>query len=99
MTGVQTCALPIFSAIADLTQVEPEGAFYAFPDVSAWGLDSMTLCRRLLEEEGLALVPGAAFGDDRCIRLSCAASEATINDGLARLSRFGARLRSVAVHR
>jgi aspartate aminotransferase len=36
----------------------------------------------------LAVVPGVAFGDDHCIRLSCAANEATIEDGLARLERF-----------
>ncbi len=56
----------------------PEGAFYAFPDVSAYGLDSMTFCNRLLDEVGLAVVPGVAFGDDRCVRLSCAASPATL---------------------
>jgi aspartate aminotransferase len=66
----------------------PEGAFYAFPDVSAWGIDSLTLCGRLLEEVGLAVVPGIPFGDDRCIRLSCAASPATLQDGLERLRRF-----------
>jgi aspartate aminotransferase len=70
----------------------PEGAFYAFPDVSAYGLDSMTLCSRLLDAVGLAVVPGVAFGDDRCIRLSCAASPATIQDGLERLQRFLATL-------
>jgi aspartate aminotransferase len=74
--------------IAGLKLLPPEGAFYAFPDVSAHGLDSMTLCNRLLDEVGLAVVPGVAFGDDRCIRLSCAASPATINEGLARLERF-----------
>ena len=79
-------------AIAGLEILPPEGAFYAFPDVSAWGLDSMSLCGRLLEEVGLAVVPGAAFGDDRCIRLSCATSQATIDDGLERLRRFGASL-------
>ena len=87
------------AAIPDLSLVNPEGAFYAFPDVSAWGLDSLTLCRRLLEDEGLAVVPGAAFGDDRCIRLSCAASESTITDGLARLNHFGAQLKAVAAQR
>ncbi len=70
----------------------PEGAFYAFPDVSSTELDSMTLCNRLLDEVGLAVVPGVAFGDDRCIRLSCAASPATIRDGLERLQHFLARL-------
>jgi aspartate aminotransferase len=34
------------------------------------------------------VVPGIAFGDDRCIRLSCAAAETTIDDGLERLARF-----------
>ncbi len=70
----------------------PEGAFYAFPDVSAHGLDSMTLCNRLLDEAGLAVVPGVAFGDDRCIRLSCAASPATIQDGIERLRHFLSQL-------
>ena len=78
--------------IPGVVMTPPEGAFYAFPDVSAWGLDSMSLCRRLLAEVGLAVVPGLAFGDDRCIRLSCAAAEATLEDGLDRLARFQARL-------
>jgi aspartate aminotransferase len=78
--------------IAGVQLLPPEGAFYAFPDVSAWGIDSLTLCRRLLDEVGLAVVPGAAFGDDRCIRLSCAASEETLHDGIGRLSRFQASL-------
>ncbi|MCU0529827.1 MAG: pyridoxal phosphate-dependent aminotransferase [Cyanobium sp. Prado107] len=79
-------------AIPGLTLQPPEGAFYAFPDLSRYGLDSMQLCNRLLDEVGLAVVPGVAFGDDRCIRLSCAASAATIEDGLARLRRFLASL-------
>lgn len=79
-------------AIPGLELMPPEGAFYAFPDVSHYGLDSMTLCNRLLDEVGLAVVPGVAFGDDRCIRLSCAASPASIHDGLERLQRFLAPL-------
>ena len=83
----------------------PEGSFYAFPDVSTWGIDSLTLCTRLLDEVGLAVVPGAAFGDDRCIRLSCAASPETLRDGIERLARFRADLpllgvlRTAVVHR
>ena len=75
-------------AIEGIKLRAPEGAFYAFPDISSTGLDSMTICNRLLEEQGLAVVPGVAFGDDRCIRLSCAAAPATIEDGIDRLSRF-----------
>jgi aspartate aminotransferase len=78
--------------IEGVTLQPPEGAFYAFPDISAWGLDSMQLCRRLLDEVGLAVVPGAAFGDDRCIRFSCAASRESLLDGLERLRRFRATL-------
>ena len=48
----------------------------------------MTFCQTALEQEGLAIVPGGAFGDDRCVRLSCAVSHETITDGLARLARL-----------
>ena len=72
----------------DVVVVPPNGAFYAFPDISAFGLDSMTFCQQLLDQQGLAVVPGVAFGDDRCIRLSCAVTTATIDDGLSRLKSF-----------
>ena len=75
-------------AISGLQLHPPQGAFYAFPDMRSSGLDSMSFCNHLLDEQGLAVVPGVAFGDDHCIRLSCAANEATIEDGLARLERF-----------
>jgi len=60
----------------------PDGAFYAFPDVSAYlggGVpDSAALCTRLLEDAGVALVPGSAFGDDNCIRISYAVDDETL---------------------
>jgi aspartate aminotransferase len=68
--------------------------FYAFPDVSTLLgrkagnhlLDtSERLCDWLLEENGVATVPGAAFGAPGCIRLSFAASEADLEKGLSRL--------------
>jgi aspartate aminotransferase len=79
-------------ALPGLELLPPEGAFYAFPDVSHYGLDSMAFCNALLEQQRLAVVPGVAFGDDRCIRLSCAAAPETIRDGLHRLERFLASL-------
>jgi aspartate aminotransferase len=48
----------------------------------------MTFCQQLLDQQGLAVVPGVAFGDDRCIRLSCAVTTVTIDDGLDRLNSF-----------
>ena len=74
--------------LINVVVVPPNGAFYAFPDISAFGLDSMTFCQQLLDQQGLAVVPGVAFGDDRCIRLSCAVKTATIDDGLSRLNSF-----------
>ena len=75
-------------AMEGITLVAPEGAFYAFPQLPERIADSMEFCRRALETEGLAVVPGAAFGEPRCIRLSCAVSRETISDGLNRLTRL-----------
>ncbi len=72
-----------------------EGAFYAFPKVSGYyGRSfagrriegSVALCDYLLETRHLALVPGAVFGADDHIRLSFAASEEEIREGVARLA-------------
>ncbi len=71
-------------AIEGITLVEPRGAFYAFPQLPESAGGSMDFCRRALEQAGLAVVPGLAFGNDRCIRLSCAVSRETIRDGLSR---------------
>ncbi|WP_269622868.1 pyridoxal phosphate-dependent aminotransferase [Prochlorococcus marinus] len=66
---------------------KPEGAFYAFPYLNNDLPNSLEFCKTALENQGLAIVPGVAFGDDRCIRISCAVSENTIIDGLNRLKR------------
>ena len=64
----------------------PEGAFYAFPDVSAFlGGDSVALARYLLEEVHVAVVPGRAFGRDGHLRLSFSRSREELAAGLARL--------------
>jgi aspartate aminotransferase len=68
----------------------PRGAFYVFVDVRPW-LDergSDGFCADLLEEQGLALVPGSAFGLDSHVRLSYAVSEATIDAALERFRSF-----------
>ncbi len=73
----------------------PRGAFYAFPDVSRW-LDergSVGFCEDLLEQQRLALVPGAAFGVDTHVRLSYATSLEQIREAVRRLSEFLARRR------
>ncbi|MFA7446279.1 MAG: pyridoxal phosphate-dependent aminotransferase [Flavobacteriaceae bacterium] len=72
----------------------PEGAFYAFPDVS-WYFgktlrgkhikDSEDLAMYLLEEANVAVVTGAAFGNPDCIRLSYATSEEILTEALKRI--------------
>ena len=75
-------------ALKGIILTPPQGAFYAFPRLPDGAPDSMEFCRQALEQEGLAMVPGLAFGDDRCIRLSCAVADETINEGLMRLNRL-----------
>ena len=76
--------------------VEPHGAFYFFfrVDGITTGLGGADFCTRLMQEEGVALVPGAAFGDDRWVRLSYAVSEAELGQALDRIFRFIGRLAS-----
>jgi aspartate/methionine/tyrosine aminotransferase len=65
---------------------KPDGAFYLFPRMD--GLftptrkDSTTMCTYILEKAGVALVPGAAFGDDRCLRFSYALDDKTLLNAL-----------------
>ena len=61
---------------------QPQGAFYVFPDVHNVYSDkipgSTALCSYLLEKAGVALVPGEAFGDDNCVRISYVTEEKTL---------------------
>ena len=71
------------------------GAFYAFFDIqpalrsSRQGITtSMQWCEALLEQEHVALVAGSAFGAEGHVRMSFAASEEKLNDGIDRIARF-----------
>ncbi len=80
------------NGIPGLVSRRAQGAFYLFPNISATGLDSLTFCDRLLEEALVAAVPGVAFGDDACIRLSYACSDETITRAVERIGNFCAKL-------
>ena len=75
------------SEIPGLKFHKPEGAFYIFPDVSAWGTGD-EVAERLLEEAHVAVVSGSAFGCPSCIRLSYAVSEQDIRTALSRIAKF-----------
>jgi aspartate aminotransferase len=73
--------------------VDPLGAFYFFFRVDSFGrITGSEFCRRLVVESGVALVPGAAFGDDRWVRLSYAAATADIARALDRIVAFAGKL-------
>lgn len=71
--------------------VTPEGAFYLFFRADRWfhgdRSGSVALCQWLIEEAEVALVPGEAFGDDRYVRLSFAASRGDLETAFERLGR------------
>ena len=66
----------------------PEGAFYVFPEISQFGMDSEEFCIRLIEEGGLAAVPGSCFGVEGHIRLSYCYSDEELRESLDRLEKF-----------
>lgn len=68
--------------------VEPKGAFYFFLDMSELGMDSRSLCEKLLERYKVAAVPGIAFGNDNAIRISYCTSLDVLKEGLDRLEDF-----------
>jgi aminotransferase len=76
-----------------LSTFEPRGAFYAFPSISASGMDDNTFAETLLEEERVAVVPGSAFGPSGTgfVRCSYATAYEDIEEALERLHRFMGR--------
>lgn len=88
-------------AIPGLVCPKPQGAFYVFPDVSAYFgkshagkviANDVDLCNALLESKGVACVPGSAFGEPRALRISYTCPTAQLAPGLARFREFFAEL-------
>ncbi|MCZ7575605.1 MAG: aminotransferase class I/II-fold pyridoxal phosphate-dependent enzyme [Dehalococcoidia bacterium] len=79
-----------------LSTFEPRGAFYAFPDITVTGMDSVTFSERLLAEERVAVVPGSAFGayGEGYVRACYASGYEQIERALERIGRFVQRHRS-----
>lgn len=77
-----------------ISYIQPDGAFYVYIDISKTGMSNEAFAEALLDSEGLAVVPGSCFDpqDNDNIRLSYAASEKDIEEGMKRLSRFVSNL-------
>ena len=71
-----------------LEVTEPQGAFYMFPSITRFGIDSATFCRRMIAEAGLAATPGFCFGAEGYIRLTYCYSDEQLKEGLDRLESF-----------
>ncbi len=88
-------ALSVIEDIPKISVSIPEGAFYLFPDVSAFyssradgqGIrNSDDFCAYILRTARVALVPGSAFGEDRCVRISYAAGRQEIKEAMRRIA-------------
>jgi len=80
------------NAIDGIECPRAQGAFYLFPKMSSFGLNSTDFATRLLEEAKVAVVPGIGFGADEYMRLSYATSDVIIEKGLSRLADFCSKL-------
>ena len=90
-------------AIPGIVCPKPRGAFYVFPDVSAYfgkthgptGLkiaNDVDLCNALLDAKGVACVPGSAFGEPRALRISYTCPTPQLAPGLQRIQEFFAEI-------
>ena len=94
----------VYDLLKDIPGIKvnmPKGAFYFFPDVSAYFgksdgnntiNDAGELCMYLLDHANVSLVTGQAFGDPDCVRLSYAASEENLREALKRIKEVLSRL-------
>lgn len=77
-----------FNEIKGLSTTDPDGAFYVFVNIQKVTNDSMKFCADLLEQKGVALVPGLAFGTEGYVRFSFATDLVTIQEGIKRIKEF-----------
>lgn len=74
--------------IPNISVSEPEGAFYFFVNIEKLGLGSMNACDKLLDRYKVAAIPGVAFGNDKCIRISYCTTLDILKEGLDRFEDF-----------
>ncbi len=84
------------NAIEGIDCLKPESTFYAFPNISSFGLSSWDFAKYLAREHKVAVVPGSIFGKagEGFVRLSFAAGMEQLQEGIARIERGAAAIRS-----
>ncbi len=81
-------AVRLFNEIDGLSVIEPQGAFYLFVNIKDVSNDSIAFCKELLQETGVAVVPGIGFGSEGYFRFSFATDITTIREGIRRIEQF-----------
>ncbi len=81
-------ACELVNNIDGLSVIKPDGAFYLYINIKEVSNDSLEFAKELLSQEGVAVVPGIAFGTEGYIRLSFATDIDTIREGIKRIERF-----------
>lgn len=76
------------NAIPGVSCVQPDGAFYLFPNIQKTGMKSLEFAEALLDEHQVVTIPSIAFGTEGYVRLSYATDMATIQKGMERLDKF-----------
>jgi len=81
-------AVELFNAIDGISVIKPDGAFYLFVNITKIEKDSLKFSKDLLEETGVAVVPGIGFGTDGHFRFSFATDIESIREGISRIKAF-----------
>ena len=84
-------AYEMINKIRGLSVLKPQGAFYLFINIQKlprFNGDSMEFCKQILQDKGIAFVPGSAFGMDGYVRMSFACSKERIVQGIERVKDF-----------
>ena len=81
-------AVELFNAIEGLSVFKPQGAFYLFVNISKVSNDSLEFSKQLLEQKGVAVVPGVGFGSEGYFRFSFATDIESIRKGIKRIEEF-----------
>jgi len=81
-------AVELFNNIDGLSVLKPDGAFYLFVNIKEVSNDSLSFAKELLEQKGVAVVPGVGFGSEGYFRFSFASSIENIRAGIARIADF-----------
>lgn len=81
-------AVKLINDIPGLSVLSPSGAFYLFVNTKEINNDSMQFCKELLEDQGVAVVPGIGFGSEGYFRFSFATDIESIREGIKRIATF-----------